>query len=436
MTATRETFGRSLWSALTPPAPTLPTLAGERRADVAVIGAGILGLSLALHLALAGVQVLLVEAAEPGFGASGRNTGFVVPSFTAALGPSEVIRLLGEAPGERLSRFVGGAATAVFTLVAEQGIDCAAEQTGWLQPAPTEAGRALVERRVAEWQRLGQPVRLLDRAETLRLTGSPQYHAALVDDSGGQINPLAYARGLAEAARRAGAGIVVRSPVRGMSRQAGRWRLDTGSGSVLAETVFATTNALGGRLLPTVRQSLIPVRPYQVATQPLPPAVQARLLPERQPVADLHRHTFAYRWSPDGRLVTGGLALLNTPGATERAARTFLRRLGRYLPDLPPLEPAFSWNGVVATTPDFLPAIWEVGPGLYAPIGCNGRGIAVTTALGQALARFTATGDRTALPLAITPPRPRPFQPLMAYGPSLWLARNQWLDARDDRRAG
>jgi glycine/D-amino acid oxidase-like deaminating enzyme len=436
MIAGGETFGRSLWSALTPPAPILPALAGEHRAAVAVIGAGILGLSLTLHLALTGIQVLLIEATEPGFGASGRNTGFVVPSFTAALGPSEVGRLLGEAPGERLSRFVGGAAAAVFALVAAQGIDCAAEQTGWLQPAPTEATRALLERRVAEWQRLGQPVRLLDRAETGRLTGSPLYRAALIDESGGQLNPLAYVRGLAAAARRAGAEIVARSPVRRISRQAGRWRIETSGGSVLAETVFATTNALGGRLLPSVQQSLIPVRPYQVATQPLPASVQARLLPARQPVADLHRHTFAYRWSPDGRLVTGGLALLNTPGATDRAARGFLRRLTRYLPDLPPLEPAFAWNGVVATTPDFLPAIWDVGPGLYAPIGCNGRGIAVTTALGQALARFAATGDRAALPLAITPPRPRPFQPLLAYGPSLWLARNQWLDARDDRRAG
>jgi glycine/D-amino acid oxidase-like deaminating enzyme len=430
----RETFGRSLWSALTPPAPPLPTLSGEHQADVAVIGAGILGLSLTLHLALAGLDVCLIEATEPGFGASGRNTGFVVPSFTAALGPSDVNRLLGEAAGERLSRFVGGAAAAVFALVAEQGIDCAAEQTGWLQPAPTETARDLVERRVAEWQRLGQPVRLLDRAETGRATGSPLFRAALVDDSGGQVNPLAYVRGLAAAARRAGAEIVARSPVRRMSQQTGRWRLETDNGSLVADTIFATTNALAGRLLPAVRRSLIPVRPYQVATQPLPASVQARLLPGRQPAADLHRHTFAYRWSPDGRLVTGGLKLLNTPGATDSAARYFLRRLTRYLPDLPPLEPAFAWNGVVATTPDFLPAIWEVGPRLYAPIGCNGRGIAVTTALGQALARFAATGDRGALPLDITPPRPRPYQPLLAFGPSLWLARNQWLDARDDRR--
>jgi glycine/D-amino acid oxidase-like deaminating enzyme len=430
----RDTFARSLWSAISPKPEPLPQLAGDRRADCVVIGAGILGLSLAFHLAAKGASVAVIEAGEPGFGASGRNTGFVVPSFTGGLGPADVNRLLGPAPGERLSRFVGGSAAFLFSLVKAQNIACDAEPNGWLQPAPTPDRLAMVEERVRQWQALGQPVRLLDRAETERLTGSRAYLGALLDASGGQINPLAYVRGLAQAALRAGATIYAQSRVNAWSREAGRWRVVTAAGSVEADQAFFTTNALGGRLVPDVARTIIAARPYQVATQPLADDVRTRILPERQPVADLHRHTFAYRWSPDNRLVTGGLAVFNTRGAVERMARHFLDRLGCYLPDLPPLQPAFAWSGIVATTPDLIPEVWTIGPGAYAPIGCNGRGVAVTTALGAALADFAANGDEASLPLRPKPPQPRRLHELLAYGPSLWLAWSRLRDAIDDRR--
>jgi glycine/D-amino acid oxidase-like deaminating enzyme len=359
-----------------------------------------------------------------------------VPSFTAGLGPIDVGRLLGPDLGERLSRFVGGSAAFLFSLVKAQNIACDSEPNGWLQPAPSPARLTLVEERARQWQALGQPVRLLDRDETEKLTGSRAYLGALLDESGGQINPLAYVRGLVEAALRAGAAIFAQSRVETWSREAGRWRVVTPAGSVFADQAFFTTNALVGSLLPEVARSIIAARPYQVATQPLGDDVRTHILPRRQPVADLHRHTFAYRWSPDNRLVTGGLAVFNTASSVKRMARYFLNRLGRYLPDLPPLETAFAWNGVVATTPDLIPEVWTIGPGGYAPIGCNGRGVAVATALGAALADFAVTGKEDGLPLRLGPPRPRAMHALLAHGPSLWLAWNRLRDAIDDRRDG
>ena len=432
MAVPHDTFRQSLWSAITPAGPDLPDLRGAERADVAVVGAGFLGLSLTLHLARKGVKVVLLEAEEPGFGASGRNTGFVVPSFTAGLGPSAVTRMLGLERGEQLSRFVGGSAAMLFSLVEREQISCAAEQTGWVQPAPSDAKVDMLRQRVAEWQALGQPVELLDAGETARLTGSIFYRGALIDRSGGQINPLAYARGLAAAAIGAGVRIFVRSRAEKWERQGGKWRIDTANGHVVADQAFFTTNALGGRLVPAVAASIIPARPYQVATQPLAAEVRARILPARNPVADLHRHTFAVRWSPDNRLVTGGMTMLNTRGAVGRMAQYFLKRLSKYLPGLPPLQADYAWSGVVATTPQFLPQIWTLGPGLYAPIGCNGRGVAMTTALGAALAEFAITGDQRALPVQPHPPQPHSMPGLLEHGPSLWLAWNRFRDSLDD----
>ncbi len=430
-----DTFDRSLWSALTPPAVSLPPIDGDVRTGVAIVGGGILGLSLALHLAEAGIGCVLLEAERIGSGASGRNTGFVVPSFPGGRGPEQIAALLGREGGEKLSRFVGGSGTVLFDLVRRLGIDCAAEQTGWIQPANTARKFAALTDRVRRWQAFGQSTRLLDKGETDRLTGTTIYHGALIEPTGGQVNPLAYLRGLARAALAAGASLHDGVRVSGFAADGSRWRLDHAHGRVFAEQVFFTTNALAGDLVPAVTRSLIPARPYQVATQPLDAAIRARILPGRTPVADLHHHTFAYRWSPDNRLVTGGLGLFNDAGAVARMGDYFLRRLHGYLPDLPKLDAAYAWNGVVATTPDFLPEIWSVGRGLYAPIGCNGRGIAVTTAMGAALARFVATGAADMLPVRLGPPRERAFHPILALGPSFWLAWNRFKDWNDDRRA-
>jgi glycine/D-amino acid oxidase-like deaminating enzyme len=218
--------------------------------------------------------------------------------------------------------------------------------------------------------------------------------------------------------------------VTALDRRAGSWCLRTeGGASVTADTGVLTTNALIGNLVPLVQRSLIPVRSYQVATQPLGAEVQARILPHRQPLADLRNHTFALRWSADNRLVTGGGAVINDPTAGSRMARFFLRRLRDLVPGLPELEPAYAWNGVVAATGDFLPRLWSLGPGLIAPIGCNGRGVALTTALGQALAGFIASGDADMVPLPVTEPQPWRWHGLARFGPSAWLARARWRDA-------
>ena len=427
-----RTLDDTLWRTITPPLPQLPPLAGAVTADVAVVGGGILGLSLALHLAEEGSSVVLLEAGEIGFGASGRNTGFVVPSFVGGIGPGDVARRLGPDRAERLSRFVGGSAEVLYALVRRHAIDCAPEQTGWLQPAHTDETLRLVEERVRQWSTLGQPVALLDRSEAQRLTGSPIYRGGLIDRSGGQINPLAYVRGLARAAVAAGARIHPRSPAISYERSEGNWQIRSANGVVRAAKAVFATNALVGDLAPDVARTIIPVRPYQVATQPLDDATRQRILPNRQPVADLHRHTFAYRWSPDNRLVTGGLAIVATARAGPRIANGFLARLNRYLPDLPPLEPAFVWNGVIATTPSFLPEVWEIAPGLYAPIACNGRGVAIATAMGRALAGFLLREEGAALPVALGRPSPRAAHRLLSYGPSLWLGWNQLRDWRDD----
>ena len=203
-TPDRAAFAGSLWSALTPPGPAANPLDGPEQADLLIVGAGFLGLSTALHLAEAGTRVVLLEAEEAGFGASGRNTGFVVPSLKTSLDPADVERHLGKSFAENLIRLVAASGETVFSLIRRLGIDCSAEETGWFQPAHSATMARTLEQRSHDWRRHGSALTLLSAAETTSRLGLPGYHGALFVPSGGQINPLAYARGLARACVAAG----------------------------------------------------------------------------------------------------------------------------------------------------------------------------------------------------------------------------------------
>ncbi|WP_171060721.1 FAD-binding oxidoreductase [Poseidonocella sp. HB161398] len=418
----------SLWERLAPPGPDCPPLDGAAKADLAVIGGGFLGLSAALHAAEAGMEVVLLEAEGPGFGASGRNTGFVVPSLKSALGPAETEALLGQPHAGRLLRLVAGSGDAVFGLIERHGMDVARARNGWLQPGHSAAAEAMLRSRLPKLRAAGVAAEFLARDEMRTLTGLPSLHGGLRVASGGQINPLAYARGLARAALAAGVRIHAGSRATGLAETATGWRVATAAGEVAARQVLLATNAMGGPLWPAMRDGIVPVTVFQVATQPLPGALRQRILPAMAPVADTRRHTFALRWTEDGRLVTGGMALPG-PGRAARAARGFLARMRAFVPGLPELEAEALWTGTIAATLDALPRMVRLAPGLHGAIGCNGRGVALATALGRETAGLLA--GRIAeqdFVLPVTAPRPVPMARLSGLGPHLWLP---WSSLRD-----
>src|SRR5215471_12466695 len=122
----------SLWAAVTPPGPELPRLEGYAEADVVVIGAGFTGLSTALHLREAGIDVAIVEAMEPGWGASGRNNGQVIPTLSRP-DPDDIVAKHGAA-GERFVALLRDSASTLFDLARRHDIAAEHEQTGWVQP--------------------------------------------------------------------------------------------------------------------------------------------------------------------------------------------------------------------------------------------------------------------------------------------------------------
>ncbi|MBM3556618.1 MAG: FAD-binding oxidoreductase, partial [Alphaproteobacteria bacterium] len=273
----------SLWAAVTPKGATLPRLEGAITADVAIIGAGFTGLSAALHLAREGAQVAVIEAKAPGWGASGRNNGQVIPNLSKA-DPDDIVTRHGAA-GERFVALLRDCASILFDLARREGIDCEAEQTGWIQPAHTPGRMKLAERRVAQWSRRGAPVVLLSREDIAGRLGTDAWHGGWMNPTGGHINPLALARGLSDAVIRHGGRVFGQSPVLAFERATRGWRVTTATGEVSARGLVLATNAYTGEiapgLAPDIAREIVPVLSWQMATTPLGDNVRRVVLPGR-----------------------------------------------------------------------------------------------------------------------------------------------------------
>ena len=198
-----------------------PLLQGESRVDVCIVGGGFMGLSTALTLAEKGVSVAVLEAAEIGWGASGRNNGLVAPGLKRD--PWEVRKILGTESGDRLLRYSNDAPDAVFKLIEEHAIDCDLNRGGWIQAAHSKRALPQIEKRVVEWQALGAAVEIIPVDKVSAALGTDFYAGASRYAGGGSINPLAFVYGLAAAASVAGARIYEQSPAADIRRENGKW---------------------------------------------------------------------------------------------------------------------------------------------------------------------------------------------------------------------
>jgi len=384
--------------------PTMP-LAGERKADVVVIGGGYTGLSTALHLAERGTEVVLLEAYEPGWGASGRNGGQVNPGLKHD--PDTVERDVGGERGAGLVAFAGAAPAFVFDLIERLGIPCDARRCGTVRAArhPKHVERVRVT--VEQWARRGAPVEFLDPAAVARATGTAQYQGALLDRRGGALNPLSYARGLARAAMRAGASVHGGTRVTGIERNGAAWRIRTASGQVSCAQVVLATNGYTDSLWPKLSRTVVPVFGAIAATEPLPAAVTRDLLPGGHVVYESGTVTVYYRLDEQRRLIIGGrgpMQEIQTPADIPHILK-YARRLW---PSLAEVRWTHGWGGRLGFTADQYPHVHEPADGVIACLGYCGRGVAMGTALGAALADRILKDTRE-FPLPITAMKPIPF---------------------------
>lgn len=391
-----------LWERSAPLAPPTTSLSGDISADVVVIGGGFTGLSAALHLAEAGSSVVVLEGVEIGFGGSGRNVGLVNAGMWVM--PDDLPGELGEVYGTRLLKLLGDAPSLVFELVEKHSIPCEVERKGTLHCAVGAKGLAELRERARQWQVRGAPIHLLDAEETARKVGTRAYSGSLLDLRAGTIQPLAYARGLATAAVKAGAQIFTGSPVVNAQESDGGWWVFTNGGSVRAKWVIAATNAYTANVWPQIRAELVHLPYFNLATKPLSDNLRNTILPERQGVWDTNEILSSFRFDQQGRLVFGSVGALRGLGRSIHP-NWGRRALKKLFPQLSDVAFDYEWYGSIGMTSNSLPRFHKLARNVVSFSGYNGRGIAPGTTFGRTLARLILGEISEAdLPLPLTEP--------------------------------
>ncbi|WP_416414509.1 NAD(P)/FAD-dependent oxidoreductase [Pantoea sp. App145] len=379
------TFSDYLAQRTEPPIET-SVLQGDQHTDVVIIGAGFTGLSCALELSERGVSNLVLEAREIGWGASGRAWGQVAAA--AKFMPAQIEKDFPPEIAGRINRAAELAPDLVFGLIRQHDMRCDAVQNGNIIAAHNADKAQWIRSTATDLQSRGYPVRLLEAEDVSALTGSPRYRCALIDERGGALNPLGYARGLARAAQTAGSQIFTQSPLLSLQKVGADWQVTTPQGRVTARQVVMATGAFTGNLLQSqTQQEIFPVRAYQAISEPLTTEVLSTLLPGGQPFNDTRRMFSGVRVWPDGRLhvgLDGPLFRANASGWLQGATK----RLQLMFPQLRDLRWAYHWAGWVDMTVDHYPRLHRLAPGVLAAYGFSGRGVAIGTLMGRDLAHL------------------------------------------------
>ena len=360
-------------------------------AEIAIVGGGYAGLSAALTLRRLGHAAVVLDAERIGWGASSRNGGMVSGGLKVASGD------LAAKLGATRAREVVAAAAASFPfiedLIAREAIDCDYVRCGRFVPAWTPGHyRALEAKAPVIAEATGLPTEMLPRARQREELGSDHYRGGMVAAATGSLHPGKYARGLADAASRAGATLVGGVRVQRIDRAGGGAAIVTDKGILRAGAVLVATNGYSRTpgqtaALPWLARRLVPVGSYIIATEKLGKQRIRRLFPNLRMIADTKRVLNYFRPSPDGeRVLWGGRASFRSGGAPPReAAPALYRAMTDVFPELRGVEITHAWTGYVAFTLDGLPHIGE-RDGIHFAAGCQGSGVAMASWLGHQVA--------------------------------------------------
>ena len=402
-----------------------PALESDVVADVCLVGAGYTGLSAALHLAEAGLRVVVLEAHRAGFGASGRNGGQL--GSGQRKDQTELEPMVGREDARKLWDMGEDAKSLVKDLIVRHRIDCDLKPgVAWAGSRDSDVrgihGYADHLRDVYGYHE----IEVLERDAFHALCPSPDYCGGMLDMGAGHLHPLNYALGLAQAAAGAGAQIFELSEV--LAIEEGRpATLRTASGTVKADHVILACNGYLGRLEKRVAARVMPINNFIVATEPLGDDA-AQVLTRDVAIADSRFVINYFRLSADKRLLFGGGETYGYRFPKDIAALVRKPMLEIY-PHLRDVRIDYAWGGTLAITVKRMPYLARLGSNILTASGYSGHGVGSATHAGQLCAR-AIQGETSGFDVFARLPSPAFPGGAAARNPLLLLAMT-WFGLRD-----
>jgi gamma-glutamylputrescine oxidase len=419
---------RSYYQATATPTDGYPKLQGQSHARVAIIGAGFAGLNTAIGLAERGYDnVVLLEREQVGFGASGRNGGFVFAGYS--LGEQALLGQLGVDRARRLFGLTTKAVQCIRRRITDYQIACNVVDEGviwanWFRdPAVLRRRQKLLSQTYdVHWQWLAQE----ELRERVR---SERYHDGLYERDALHLHPLNYALGLAAAASAKGVRIHESSGVLSLGRAGLQWRLRSAQGELLADQVVLACGGYLAGLQKSIDRAILPIATYAMVTEPLGERLDMCLL-TRAAIYDSRFAFDYYRALPDTRLLWGGR--ISVRNRSPQAVKRLLKKdLLSVFPQLGDVEIDYAWSGLMSYARHQMPQIGGDN-GLWWAQAFGGHGLAPTCAAGELLAAAIADGDDgwkqfSEYGLDSTH---RPFGYLGAQTAYWWQQGQDWLKVR------
>ena len=375
-------YPQSYYAASANPVPQRPALQGETETDVCIIGAGYTGLSTALFLLENGFKVTIVEAAKVGFGASGRNGGQIVNSYSRDIDVIE--RTVGPKHAKLLGDMAFEGGRIIRERIAKYDIKCDLKDGG-VFAANTPKHMKHLESQKKLLERYGHTqLELLDEKRIREIVDTDTYVGGMLDMSGGHIHPLNLALGEAAAVESLGGIIHEQSPAIRVERGANPV-VHTPEGRVKAKFVVVAGNAYLGNLLPELASKSMPCGTQVITTEPLSDELAKSLLPQDYCVEDCNYLLDYYRLSGDKRLIFGGGVVYGArdPANIEAIIRP---KMLKTFPQLKDVKIDYAWTGNFLLTLSRLPQVGRLGDNIYYSQGCSGHGVTYTHLAGKLLA--------------------------------------------------
>ena len=385
-----QTWPSTWYAATRDPAPDRPELAGKIECDVAVVGGGFAGLHTARLLAMRGRKVVLVERHRVGWGASGRNGGFVSPGYAAKV--DVLLDKLGPDRARDLYRLSQEGVAIVRDAIRDLGRPDIVMGKGKLTVSRVDKGPdhyPYVARRLSA--ELGAAVFAWDTGEVRAVLRTKRYFQALYTPESFHVHPLNLVLALAADIERRGGAIHESTAATGLDRIGESWRLRTDAGEIAARHVVLAGSAHLGRVNPRIAAAVLPVSTFIAVTAKLGPRLAAAV---RWPgaISDTRRAGNYYRVVDGDRLLWGG-AITTDTREPANLRRDMQRDIASVFPQLGEVAIDHAWPGIMGYALHKMPQVGEVEPGLWICTAFGGHGVAQTAAAASVIASGIAGED-------------------------------------------
>jgi glycine/D-amino acid oxidase-like deaminating enzyme len=371
--------------------------------DVLVIGAGLAGSSVALHLSERNIDTVVLEARQPGWGASGRNAGHVLPLLRD-------MSVFAQFPdqGRAFFELFREQHTLPFDIARRYDINCDAVESGYLNAMTSQSAfERFKQQSLPPAELLGQTLIDVDAATMHEMTGSRYYSHGLLYKSGGRINPYLFTHGMIRAAVANGARVYGDSVASTVSPQGQGWRVQLESGnSVSCDTLVFCTNAYSTEVMPSFQRAFYPVTAYALSTAPLPAPLRDIMMPSRATLAQVPVDLNPFVIDGHNRIVTASIPSRSRPSDAQWHFQQHLKWIHRTWPEARdvPLELESYWTGRVAMREREFPGMYQLDSGVYGLMHFNAWGNVMAPLMGRSLAQAIASDRIDQLPFPVVKP--------------------------------